>query len=537
MSQSQLDPNGPVYTMVESGARGSWSQLIQIVGMKGLVTNPAGEIIELPVKGNFKEGFDVLEYFISTHGARKGLSDTALRTASAGYLTRRMIDVSQDIIIHEIDCGDDQGIVITKAASEALGLNLIDRVKGRYILEKIVDPKNKKVIIDKNKVIDSPAVDKLKKLDLAEIKIRSVMTCKTRRGVCQRCYGWDLAFNKPAAIGTAVGIIAAQSIGEPGTQLTMRTFHTGGVAGLDITQGLPRVEEIFECRPPKMKAFITEVDGKVKIEEPKRETPKASRLKIVKILHESLDQDIYPIGKETKKSSKQKITLKDGQKIKKGELLFVDSNGEKVLVKRDGTVKIDKEKIVGSIKEQKAQIYHVPPEFHLLVADGDLVTKGDPLTNGNLDLKQLYHLKGKEKTQQYIVDEIQSIYSSQGQKLDNRHIELIVKQMFSRILVKKSGDTELLAGQRIEKSELEETNEAAKKKGGQQAVGEELLLGVSKVSLSTTSFLSAASFQETSRVLINAAVEGKIDYLRGLKENVIIGRLIPAGTGFKVAKE
>ncbi|OGY47475.1 MAG: DNA-directed RNA polymerase subunit beta' [Candidatus Buchananbacteria bacterium RIFCSPHIGHO2_01_FULL_46_12] len=538
LSQNTLDPYGPVYTMVESGARGSWSQLIQIIGMKGLVTNPAGDIIELPVKGNFKEGFDVLEYFISTHGARKGLSDTALRTANAGYLTRRLVDVSQDMVIAEIDCGDTAGTIITKKSSEAIGLNLIDRVKGRFIAEKIVDPKTKKILIEKDEIINSEKVALLKTLDLAEIKVRSLLSCQSKRGTCQRCYGWDLSANKPAQIGTAVGIMAAQSIGEPGTQLTMRTFHTGGVAGLDITQGLPRVEEIFEARPPKNRAFISEVDGLVKLEEIKREAANINRFRTVKIIHESLEQDLYPLAQGGKKEkARAKPAVKDNQRVKKGKLLFLDEAGEKVLAKRDGLAKLDKDKITVLVKEQKVQDYQISPEFHLLVKDGDLVVKGDPLTNGSLDLKQLYTLKGKDAVQRYIVDEIQSIYASQGQKLDSRHIELIVKQMFSRVLVKSPGDTELLASQRLEKSELDEANAQIKKKNGAEAVGEELLLGVSKVSLSTSSFLSAASFQETSRVLINAAVEGKIDYLRGLKENVIIGRLIPAGTGFKPEAE
>ncbi|MFA5022068.1 MAG: DNA-directed RNA polymerase subunit beta' [Patescibacteria group bacterium] len=534
MSQNTLDPHGTIFTMVESGARGSWSQLIQIIGMKGLVTNPAGDIIELPVKGNFKEGFDVLEYFISTHGARKGLSDTALRTANAGYLTRRLVDVSQDMVINEIDCGDTEGIVMTKKASEAMGLNLVERVKGRYVLEKIVDPKTKKTIIDVGELINSEKLALLRELDLPQIHIRSVMNCKTRRGVCQKCYGWDLAHNKPVAMGTAVGIIAAQSIGEPGTQLTMRTFHTGGVAGLDITQGLPRVEEVFEARPPKHRAFVAEVDGLIKMEESKREGAKSGRFNVVKILHEDLDQDIYPLGSADKKDkSKLKTEVKDNQKVKKGDLLFLDKNGEEVVALRSGVVKVEKEKLVVMVKEQKAQIYQIPPEFHLLVKDGELVTKGTALTNGSLDLRQLYTLRGKQETQRYVVDEIQLIYSSQGQKLDNRHIELIVKQMFSRVLIKTTGNTELLASQKIERDELLDFNDKAVKAGNLPAEFEELLLGISKVSLSTSSFLSAASFQETSRVLINAAVEGRIDYLRGLKENVIIGRLIPAGTGFQ----
>jgi len=491
----------------------------------------------LPVKGNFKEGFDVLEYFISTHGARKGLSDTALRTANAGYLTRRLIDVSQDVVITEPDCGTKESLVITKKSSEAIGLNLIDRVKGRYVAEKIVDPKTKKVIINKDELINSEKVEQLSKLDLSEIKVRSVMTCESYHGVCQKCYGWDLAYNKPVKIGTAVGIIAAQSIGEPGTQLTMRTFHTGGVAGLDITQGLPRVEEVFECRPPKMKAFISEVDGKVKIEEPERKSKSAMRFKIVKIAYEEVGQDIYPLEKSTEakddKKNKFKLLIKTGDNIKKADVLFIDEDGEKVLSKRDGIAKVEKERIIVSVSGEKFMIYQIPPEFNLSVKDGDLVTKGDSLTDGSLDLKQLYRLKNKEATQRYIVDEIQEIYSSQGQKLNDRHIELIARQMFSRVLIKDSGDTDFLVGERVEQTVLNRVNEEIKKKGKKPAEGECLLLGITKVSLSTSSFLSAASFQETARVLINAAVEGRIDKLEGLKENVIIGRLIPAGTGFR----
>ncbi|OGY55080.1 MAG: DNA-directed RNA polymerase subunit beta', partial [Candidatus Buchananbacteria bacterium RIFCSPLOWO2_01_FULL_46_12] len=336
-SRDVLDPNGPIYTMVESGARGSWSQLIQIIGMKGLVTNPAGEIIELPVKGNFKEGFDVLEYFISTHGARKGLSDTALRTANAGYLTRRLIDVSQDLVITENDCGSTEALVITKKFSQVIGLDLIDRVKGRYVAEKIVDPKTKSVVINKGEIIDNKNIDQLKKLDLAEIKVRSVITCRTRRGLCQKCYGWDLAYNKPVAMGVAVGIVAAQSIGEPGTQLTMRTFHTGGVAGLDITQGLPRVEEIFEARPPKIKAFISEFDGKVKIEKGTKDgARRTDHFKVVNIIYTDLSQDSYPLptAKGEKKLGKFKLAVKDKQSVAKGEAIFIDEGGEKVLAKR-----------------------------------------------------------------------------------------------------------------------------------------------------------------------------------------------------------
>ncbi len=477
ISRQALDPSGPIYSMVESGARGSWSQLIQIMGMKGLVTNPAGEIIELPVKGNFKEGFDVLEYFISTHGARKGLSDTALRTANAGYLTRRLVDVAQDLVINTADCGDTDGIILTKKESEEIGLNLADRIINRFSLANITDPKTKKVIVKKNALITKEIAEKIKKLDLSEIKVRSVMNCKAEKGICQKCYGYDLGYNKLVELGTATGIIAAQSIGEPGTQLTMRTFHTGGVAGLDITQGLPRVEEIFEARPPKFRALMAEISGLVKIE-----TEPNTRQKIIKI--QSLSNDSK--SKDKKNSDELKVVE-----------------------------------------------YKVPPEYYILVKDGDLVNPGDVLTDGSLDLKQLYRYKGIEACQHYVSSEIQKIYSSQGQRLNDKHIELIARQMFSRVYVRDAGDTELMAGSRVEWPKFNAVNQkaiAAKKK---PAAGDRLLLGITKVSLSTSSFLSAASFQETSRVLINAAIEGRIDHLEGLKENVIIGRLIPAGTGFK----
>ena len=529
MSRQTMDVFGPIYTMVESGARGSWSQLIQIVGMKGLVTNPAGEIIELPVKGNFKEGFDVLEYFISTHGARKGLSDTALRTANAGYLTRRLIDVSQDVVIMEHDCGDAEGVKISRAASEKVNLNFAERLKGRFAADKIVHPKTKRVLVKAGDIIDVPTSETIASAGVPEVRVRTVMSCKTRRGACQKCYGWDLAYNRLVNIGTAVGIIAAQSIGEPGTQLTMRTFHTGGVAGLDITQGLPRVEEIFEGRPPKVKAFLAEASGKIVVEAPERSG--GQRFTKVKIITDELAQDLYPLGKNKKKVD---IQVKDGAKIKKGDTVIIDENGEKVVAKRAGTVKVEADQVLVVSQESKVEVYQIPSEYSLVVKEGDLITKGDLLTDGSLDLKQLHILKGKAAVQRYIVDEIQQIYSSQGQKVNDRHVELIARQMLSRAIVKDSGDSDFLVGERLAVSEGEVLNEALVNKKKKPVVFEELLLGITKVSLSTSSFLSAASFQETSRVLINAAVEGRIDKLEGLKENVIIGRLIPAGTGYRV---
>ncbi|KKQ55969.1 MAG: DNA-directed RNA polymerase subunit beta' [Parcubacteria group bacterium GW2011_GWA2_38_13] len=533
ISKKALDPQGSIYSMVESGARGSWGQLIQIMGMKGLVTNPRGDIIELPVKGNFKEGFDVLEYFISTHGARKGLSDTALRTANAGYLTRRLVDVAQDVVITAEDCHDEEGYVMRKKDCIDMGVNIIDRVLYRIILETINDPHTKKPVIKSGELITPEISAKLKLLDLAEIKIRSLITCKNRRGACQKCYGYDLGYNKMVDMGTAVGIIAAQSIGEPGTQLTMRTFHTGGVAGLDITQGLPRVEEIFECRTPKMKAFMTEVAGTVTIENPKESD--YTKKKIIKISYPDTSKDSYHVKhKDTKKGKNVSIEVKDGQKVGEKTTLFLNSDGEKVLAHRPGVVRIEGDVIEVIVDEYKTKDYAIPPEYHITVKNGDLVAAGDSLTDGNLDLRQMFKLKDITTTQRYVVKEIQNIYTSQGQKLNDKHIEIIARQMFSRVYVKEAGDTDFLAGSRVEWREFEYENDRIKKLGKKPAEGERLLLGITKVSLSTNSFLSAASFQETSRVLIDAAVQGRMDRLEGLKENVIIGRLIPAGTGFKV---
>jgi len=505
-----------------------------MVGMKGLVANPAGEIIELPVKASFKEGFDVLEYFISTHGSRKGLSDTALRTANAGYLTRRLVDVAQDVVVCQEDCGDKNGLVYTKKESEEIGVDLLERIWGRVSLEKITHPKTKEVLVEKGAIIDDAAVRKLKDVDLEEVTVRSVLSCKLTRGVCQKCYGLDLGYDDLVKLGVPVGIIAAQSIGEPGTQLTMRTFHTGGVAGSDITQGLPRVEELFEARPPKRKAFVAEEEGVVSIIEAPRkiEDEKGKVLlsttygqKILKIRFDAVEEDIYPM-KEAKTTK-----VKEGEKIKKGQVLFKIGKKE-VKAKRAGVAKLTEKTVKVISSSDKEKEYLIPPGYRIWVKDGDFVQKGDQLTEGSLDLQQLYKLRGKDDVKKYIVKEIQYIYASQGQRLNEKHIEVIIRQLFSRAMVKDAGDTNLLPAEIVEKAELDRANAELKGKG-KEATAEELFLGITKVSLSTTSFLSAASFQETSRVLINAALTGKIDKLEGLKENVIIGRLIPAGTGFK----
>jgi DNA-directed RNA polymerase subunit beta' len=469
-----LPHGGSVFSIIDSGSRASWSQPVQMAGMKGLVINPAGRIIELPVKSSFKEGFDVLEYFIATHGARKGTADTALRTSTAGYLTRRLIDVSHDVLITEADCKDDKGIVITKAGALALGQNLGFKIASRFVLEDIAG------IVKKGEVIDLESAQKIAEADeVKEIRVRSPLSCKAARGMCQKCYGWDLGLNTEIAFGSAVGIVAAQSIGEPGTQLTMRTFHTGGVAGGgDITQGLPRVEEIFEGRVPSGKALIAEVEGVVK---------------------EISPEGVIKIKSQIPNPKSEKNPKSQTQNSKTGELTE----------------------------------YAIPLKRAIWVKVGDLVQKGQQLCEGHVDLAELFHSAGKELTEKYIVQEVQRIYTSQGASIHDKHIEVICRQMFSRVRVKDPGDSKFTEGEVIERPTFVEENRRLKKQEKKPASAVQLLLGVSKIALTTESFLSSASFQETSRVLIRASLEAKEDKLRGLKENVIIGKLIPAGRGFK----
>jgi len=544
----------PVYSMIDSGARGSWAQPVQILGMKGLVTSPSGAIFELPVKGNFKEGFGVLEYFISTHGVRKGLSDTALRTANAGYLTRRLVDVSQDVIVVEDDCGDSEGLNINKAETEKSGSDFFKVMMGRYLAKDVLNKKGK-VIYRAGDLLDEEAVKVLKDKEITDVCLRSVLSCRLHKGICAKCYGWDLAYNKPVKIGSTVGIIAAQSIGEPGTQLTLRTFHSGGVAGQDdITQGLPRVEEIFEARSPKKKALIADVTGHVKIEfaqktikdnDGREITVNNPQTKILSIYYKGKDHDKYYFSEKinelkltgglTAKDTKKlevKVLVKDGQEaVKNGELFKV--GGEIVRAKSAGQITISDKYIAIAKEVEKVKEYPIIKGTMMLIKDGDKIERGTQLTEGSLDLRELYKLKGRLETQKYIVREIQYVYSSQGQPLNDKHVEIIARQMFSRYLVKEAGDANVLSGEVLEEEVLETANKGLK----HPAKSERLLMGITKASLTTDSFLSAASFQETSRVLIDAAVSGKIDYLEGLKENVIIGCLIPAGTGYKGKKK
>jgi DNA-directed RNA polymerase subunit beta' len=450
--------------MATSGARGSIAQVKQLGGMRGLMSDPSGRILEIPVKASLKEGLTVLEYFISTHGARKGLADTALRTADSGYLTRRLVDVAQDVIIREEDCGTPDGIIVTdiRVGKETIE-PLFDRMIGRRAAEDVKDPASpRKKIVLRDEEIDEEKAAAIIAAEIGEVKIRSVLTCQAKYGVCSMCYGRNLATGKKVDIGEAVGIIAAQSIGEPGTQLTLRTFHTGGVATEDIITGLPRVEEIFEARKPKGKAMISTVSGTVRIVD---DTTRNRRTVIV-----------------------------------------ADKHGD------------DHE-------------YEAPLGSHVIVHDGDKVDPASPLTEGSLDPHEILEYKGETALQNYLVQEVQKVYRSQGVDINDKHIETIVRSMLRKVKVVTGGDTRMLPGQLIEAAAFNEQNEQMTKENKEAAVGRPVLLGVTKASLATESFLSAASFQETTRVLTDAAIKGKYDPLLGLKENVIIGKLIPAGTG------
>lgn len=456
-----LDKFNPVYMMAISGARGNVQQIRQLAGMRGLMADPSGKIFDIPIKANFREGLTVLEYFISTHGARKGLADTALRTADSGYLTRRLVDVAQDVIVREEDCGTSAGIVV-KAIKDGDDIveKMSERILGRVASEDIIHPETGEIIVRKNELIDELAVDAVLSARLEQVPIRSVLTCKSRYGVCTKCYGRNLATGKRVDVGEAVGIIAAQSIGEPGTQLTMRTFHTGGVAGDDITQGLPRVEELFEARKPKGQAIISENEG------------------VVKLL-------------EVKGKREVEVSGADGEK----------------------------------------KTYTIPYGSRLKVKDGDLIEAGDALTEGSINPHDILKVKGIREVQIYLLQEVQKVYKFQGVDINDKHIEVMIKQMLRKVKVEDSGDTDLLPGGLVDIFEFEDENARVIMGGGEPAVAKPVLLGITKASLATESFLSAASFQETTRVLTEAAIKGKMDPLLGLKENVIIGKLVPAGTG------
>ena len=465
--EDNFDNLNPVYMMVKSGARGNINQLRQIAGMRGLMASTTGKAVEIPIKSSFAEGLDALEYFISSHGARKGLSDTALRTADSGYLTRRLVDVSQDIIVREHDCGTNDGIIIydIKDGNQVIE-KMQERLLGRYAVDDVYDPNTNELIVDNNTMITESIAEKIVSAGIEKLKVRSALGCRTKHGVCQKCYGMGLARRDLVSIGEAVGIIAAQSIGEPGTQLTMRTIHSGGVAGVaDITQGLPRVEELFEARKPKGVAIISEIAGKVKI-------------------------------KETKKKKEVVVTSSDDSRT-----------------------------------------YTIPFGSKMKVKDGDMVDVADPLIEGSINPSEILTLKGPEGVYEYLTSEVQKVYRNQGVDINDKHIEVIGRQMLKKVKVADNGDTKLAPGSLVDMYDFEEANEEAKEAGLRQAEGKRVLLGITKASLATDSFLSAASFQETTRVLTDAAIKGKTDDLLGLKENVIIGKLIPAGTGMQVYQD
>ncbi|SFG10919.1 DNA-directed RNA polymerase subunit beta' [Halobacillus alkaliphilus] len=458
---SSLNPRNPIFMMSDSGARGNASNFTQLAGMRGLMANPAGRIIELPIKSSFREGLTVLEYFISTHGARKGLADTALKTADSGYLTRRLVDVAQDVIVREDDCGTDRGLPVSAITEGSEVIEpLIDRLIGRTAFQTVKHPETGEALASRNEVISEDGAKQIVDAGIESIVIRSAFTCNTKHGVCKKCYGRNLATGDEVEVGEAVGIIAAQSIGEPGTQLTMRTFHTGGVAGDDITQGLPRIQEIVEARNPKGQAVITEIDGTV--------------------------QEVNEV------KEKQEIVVQ------------------------------------GAVESRS---YTAPYGARMKVTVGDAVSAGSPLTEGSIDPKELLNIQGLDGVQQYLLKEVQKVYRMQGVEISDKHVEVMVRQMLRKVRVLDSGDTDVLPGSLLEIHQFKEANQKALVEGGQPAVGRPVILGITKASLETDSFLSAASFQETTRVLTDAAIKGKRDELLGLKENVIIGKLVPAGTG------
>lgn len=514
------DKESPIYLTVSSGSRGSFGQVTQMGAMKGLVVNPDGGIISLPIKSNFKEGLDVYEYFISTHGARKGKSDTSLRTADAGYLTRRLVDVSQDVVVSEVDCKTDEGILIREDEGQEMAKTFEERLLGRTTVKPVkVDGKT---IAKDNVVIDEELFVRMTQAGVTEVEVRSPIGCIAPWGICQQCYGVDLATGKLVEQGEAVGVIAAQAIGEPGTQLTMNTFHMGGVSGAagDITSGLPRVEELFEARIPKHPAIICELDGDATVKHQKD-------LTTVTVIADHTESKTIAVNDESK------IEVKIGDKVTAKQVIA--TNPDKTVIRSDinGVITKVKNGITVESNEKEAVEYVIPATSTLLIKDKQPVKRGDLLTADHVNLGQALELRGIQFTQSYIINEVQKIYASQGQNIHDKHIEIIVRQMLSKVRVDESLKTNFLSGQIVDRFKvLQENKELAKTK--EKAIEfERIVLGISRIAIKTDSFLSAASFQETTPVLLDAAIKGKIDPLKGLKENVIIGRLIPAGTGYK----
>ncbi len=521
--RSGMDPAGNLSTMAISGAtKGGFGPISQLAGMRGLMADPAGRIIPLPIRSNFRDGLNTLEYFISTHGARKGLTDTALRTADAGYLTRRLVDVAQDVIINSEDCGTEDGIVL-RLSDDVAGQDFASRLLGRVLARGVADPETGEIIYRRRKVLDAKAARRIADAGADEVMVRSPLTCELQFGMCAQCYGLDLGRGKMVELGTAVGIVAAQSIGEPGTQLTLRTFHTGGVAaGGDITTGLPRVEELFEARKkPKGEAITSEIEGTVQILAP--DTPDGQR--VVRVEVSQMLHDEYKIP------GNWSLQTEDGSEVEAGDLIA--SRGDSTITASHGGKAKVKDRIVTISYEQNDEAeYDVPASARLLVKHGDKVKAGDQLTEGSQNPHRILMILGREACELYLLTEVQQVYRSQGQNINDKHFEVITRKMLSKVQVSHPGDTELLPGDIVDRRYLQRLNEQVLQEGKSPARSIQVLLGISKASLSTESFLSASSFQHTIKVLAGAAIEGKVDYLRGLKENVIIGKLIPAGTGF-----
>jgi DNA-directed RNA polymerase subunit beta' len=529
-----LDPYGSVYMMATSGAKGNISQIRQMAGMRGLMTDPSGRIIDFPIKSSLRDGLTPMEYFISTHGARKGLADTALRTSDSGYLTRRLVDIAQDVIVTETDCGTTEGVWISRETADVSLPPFENRITGYLAASKIVDPSTNEVIVDHNEEIDEDKVRQIIGTGITRVHVRSPLTCRSRFGVCQNCYGRDLGKKQLVKIRTAVGVIAAQSIGEPGTQLTLRTFHTGGVVGVDITTGLPRVEELFEARIPDGCAIISEIDGTVEV----THTDGAS---IVKIISSEFYLDEYPM------LPRAKLAVTDGQSVDAGSILFSlpvktskklpasksRSRGKaeqpsSIAARVAGQVVIEGDHVSVRYEEREEREYNVPRGTYLLVQSGNKVKAGDRLTRGPVDSHDILRIMGKDAVQQYLIDEIQKVYRTQGVTIHDKHIAVIVRQMLSNVRIVSSGDTKLLPGELVGRFAYEDINAKVLAEGGEPATAQAAFLGITRASLSKDSWLAAASFQETGRVLVDAAIKGKVDGLRGLKENVILGKLIPA---------
>jgi DNA-directed RNA polymerase subunit beta' len=518
-----MDPTGNLSTMANSGAtKGGFGPIAQLAGMRGLMADPSGRIIRLPIQSNFREGLNTLEYFISTHGARKGLADTALRTADAGYLTRRLVDVAQDIIINEDNCGTHDGMWIRKS-DDVAGQSMKERLFGRITAMRVVDPRTGEVLVEEEAMLDHTNVRKIVEAGIDEVKVRSPMTCELVHGICATCYGMDLGRGTKVALGSAVGIVAAQSIGEPGTQLTLRTFHTGGVAaGGDITTGLPRVEELFEARRmPKGEAIISQIGGIARVIQSDRYTDQ----RIVRVEHSEMVSDEYDVPEEWTFAVKDEGTISLGDPIA--------TMGEaSITAQHAGRVRIEGRKAIVSYEQRDSEEYEIPSTSRLLIKDGEHIEAGTPLTEGSLNPHTVLKIKGRDACEMYLLTEIQKVYRAQGQNINDKHFEVIIRKMLGKVQVLRPGDTSYLPSDYVDRLEIHKYNEHLVGQGKQPARYAEMLLGVTKASLNTDSFLSASSFQHTIKVLAGAAIAGTEDNLYGLKENVIIGKLIPAGTGF-----